>query len=341
MFMDFWQGADRIRRAGVVVAASAITMAGQAAVTTTPTMDPAALAAALHPTGLIIDSVIIKNGVAGQFGTYADFDLPPVTIRSGVVLSSGSVASLGPLAEVSLPDYDPASPPPAVNNQMNPEVAGGTPEFNAYGLSGGNIENFTEAFDVAAMEVNFSLDEPAQVKFDFIFGSVEYPFWTSQFTDAFIVFLDGVRVEDQVTFDANGNAVQVGSSFAGLTITADRNTAFASPHGLIHHLTTTTPRLEDGEHTLTFEVGDVNDHILDSAVFITNLRVGVGTPGTEPSDDCRADYNESGTVSVQDIFDFLADFFEGESDADFNGNGLITVQDIFDFLEAYFSGCPE
>jgi hypothetical protein len=36
-----------------------------------------------------------------------------------------------------------------------------------------------------------------------------------------------------------------------------------------------------------------------------------GLPST-----CRADFNGSGAVSVQDIFDFLADYFAGEFDAD-------------------------
>jgi hypothetical protein len=163
--------------------------------------------------------------------------------------------------------------------------------------------------------------------------------YTSSFTDAFLVFLDGTTPNDQITFDSNGAAVQVGHSFAGLETTADLNTAFSNPHALIHHLTTTTPRLDAGEHALIFEVGDVNDHVLDSAAFITGLRTGTGVIGTEPSDDCHADFNESGQITVQDLFDFLAAYFDNEPDADFNGSGLLTVQDIFDFLAAFFAGC--
>lgn len=54
---------------------------------------------------------------------------------------------------------------------------------------------------------------------------------------------------------------------------------------------------------------------------------------------CRADFNASGDVSVQDIFDFLAAYFGNEPAADFNGASGISVQDIFDFLEAYFTPC--
>ena len=54
---------------------------------------------------------------------------------------------------------------------------------------------------------------------------------------------------------------------------------------------------------------------------------------------CGADYNASGTATVQDIFDFLSAWFAGEANADFTGDSGITVQDIFDFLAAWFAGC--
>ncbi len=54
---------------------------------------------------------------------------------------------------------------------------------------------------------------------------------------------------------------------------------------------------------------------------------------------CRVDINCSGTVSVQDIFDFLSLFFSENAAADFNGTNGLTVQDLFDFLAAYFAGC--
>jgi predicted Zn-dependent peptidase len=44
-------------------------------------------------------------------------------------------------------------------------------------------------------------------------------------------------------------------------------------------------------------------------------------------------------VTVEDIFDFLAAYFNGQPAADFNGVGGVTVQDIFDYLAAYFVGC--
>ncbi|MCC6322013.1 MAG: hypothetical protein IT438_11330 [Phycisphaerales bacterium] len=54
---------------------------------------------------------------------------------------------------------------------------------------------------------------------------------------------------------------------------------------------------------------------------------------------CRADFNMSGQVSVQDIFDYLAAYFAGDPRADINDSGTLSVQDLFDFLAAYFVGC--
>jgi hypothetical protein len=54
---------------------------------------------------------------------------------------------------------------------------------------------------------------------------------------------------------------------------------------------------------------------------------------------CPGDYNKSHGVEVQDIFDFLAQWFAGNAATDFDGNGSIGVADIFAFLNAWFSGC--
>jgi hypothetical protein len=55
---------------------------------------------------------------------------------------------------------------------------------------------------------------------------------------------------------------------------------------------------------------------------------------------CPADFNRSGAVSVQDIFDYLAAYFAADPCADFNRSGPPpTVQDIFDYLAAYFTPC--
>lgn len=62
-----------------------------------------------------------------------------------------------------------------------------------------------------------------------------------------------------------------------------------------------------------------------------------GTNNVSPC--CLSDFNQSGSVTVQDIFDFLSDYFSASTLADINASGTVTVQDIFDFLSLYFAGC--
>lgn len=54
---------------------------------------------------------------------------------------------------------------------------------------------------------------------------------------------------------------------------------------------------------------------------------------------CIADFNASGTITSQDIFDFLAAWFGSNLSADSNLSGTVTVQDVFDFLNVWFTGC--
>ena len=72
--------------------------------------------------------------------------------------------------------------------------------------------------------------------------------------------------------------------------------------------------------------GNVGFDQSDSDITIT----GSGTP-------CLGDWNSSGDVDSQDLFDFLTAFFMGTGD--FNGNGSSDSQDFFDFLGAFFAGC--
>lgn len=250
-------------------AISATMIATAGPVSVIQTTNTSLLAAALGGGGgLTINSVTILNGAASQFGTYTSFNSPPVTIGDGIVMSSGQAA------QVTAAFHSVGGSPSTDTGQP------GTAEFNAYGP--GHITNFSASFDVAALQVNFTLSSASQIGFQFVFGSVEYPVFTSNFTDAFLAFLDGTGTANQIVFDSFGNPVQVGATFASALTTADTNSAFSNPHGLVRLQTFTLSPISAGAHTLRFEVGDVNDHILDSAVFISGLVAGSGPGGTGP-----------------------------------------------------------
>jgi hypothetical protein len=238
-----------------------------APITVTQTTDSATLAAALQGAGLVVNSATVVNGSTSQFGTATAQTTAPVLFGPSVVLSTGNVVDTDNVAQ-------------AINVPSTNVGSGGTAEFNAYGP--GHITNFFSSNDVAALEVTFTLAAPSAIAFDFVFGSIEYPDFTSSFTDAFLAFLDGTAVANQITFDAANQAVQVGATFASALSTGDLDTAFGNRHGLLGPLTTISPILSAGTHTIRFEIGDVNDPILDSGVFINNLRTTTGTPGTTP-----------------------------------------------------------
>jgi probable HAF family extracellular repeat protein len=63
------------------------------------------------------------------------------------------------------------------------------------------------------------------------------------------------------------------------------------------------------------------------------VATGVSLPG------CGADFNGSGSLEVQDVFDYLNAWFAGDIRADFNRVNGLEVQDIFDYLSAWFAGC--
>lgn len=312
---------------GTMAAVLVIAPAGVADISTTQTLDPAALAVALQPIGLTITSITVCNGDAVQIGTFTNFTLPPITSPDGVVMSSGSIAQIGPTADTHAPGYDPASPPWYLSTPVH---AGATPEFTQYGLKTGAIQNFENVNDVACIEVTFELAQASNVKFDFVFGSVEYPFYTSQFTDSFVAFLDTTVPASQVSYDPNGAAIQVGQSFATLVSTGDLNTAFSAPHGMIKKLTTTTAVLTPGQHRLRFEVGDINDEVLDSAVFISKLRAEAGTPGTgeSGSGNCDIDLNADDVVNSADIALLLSAWGSGGGPCDLNGDDVVNSLDL-------------
>jgi hypothetical protein len=240
------------------------------ALTITQTTTSATLATALGGGGgLTITSATVMNGATGQFGTYTGFTSPPVSIGNGVVMSTGLVTQ-------STAAF--ASPGSSPSSDMG---WAGTSEFDAYGP--GHITNFVKSYDAASLQVSFTLAAASQVGFSFIFGSVEYPVYVNSYSDAFLAFLDGTATANQIVFDTSNNAVQVGTTFAGSLTTGDTNTSFTKPHGLLALTTFTTGALTAGAHTLTFEIADVNDHVLDSGVFITNLHAGTGGGGTNPS----------------------------------------------------------
>lgn len=52
---------------------------------------------------------------------------------------------------------------------------------------------------------------------------------------------------------------------------------------------------------------------------------------------CPCDQNNSGALTIQDLFDFLSDYFGNRPAADYNQSGFVSLQDLFDFLGCFFN----
>ena len=59
----------------------------------------------------------------------------------------------------------------------------------------------------------------------------------------------------------------------------------------------------------------------------------------DPTTCGKANFNQLGGRTVEDVFDFLDAWFSNAVTADFNEMNSVTLQDIFDFLANYFAGC--
>jgi hypothetical protein len=87
-----------------------------------------------------------------------------------------------------------------------------------------------------------------------------------------------------------------------------------------------------GRRLTSITFSDPTSAVASTAIYAATVR--------DAAPRCIADFNGSGAVTVQDIFDFLAAYFTANPAADVNGSGSVTVQDIFDYLASYFAGCP-
>ncbi len=73
-----------------------------------------------------------------------------------------------------------------------------------------------------------------------------------------------------------------------------------------------------------------------------NFRALFACLQTTGNDSCssgrRSDCDHDGNISVQDIFTYLGWFFAQDPSADYNGSGTIEANDIFEFLNGWFVG---
>lgn len=63
-----------------------------------------------------------------------------------------------------------------------------------------------------------------------------------------------------------------------------------------------------------------------------------GPPGN-PTTCCKANFNQTGGVSIDDLFLFLNAWFSNDPSADIGGTSGVSIDDLFLFLNLWFTGC--
>jgi hypothetical protein len=155
-------------------------------------------------------------------------------------------------------------------------------------LVGPNVRGVND-FDVTVLKVD--LNAPAGVNcmtVDFRFLSEEYPEYVGgTVNDAFVAELDtsdwttdadaNVAAPHNFAFDPNGNPITVNA--AGVTSMTEANAAGTTYDGATPLLQASTP-VSSGAHSLYLSIFDQGDGILDSAVFVDNVRFSNRPTGT-------------------------------------------------------------
>ena len=157
-----------------------------------------------------------------------------------------------------------------------------------------------------------------------VVGSPTRPTLTSPADQTFITAANGVTLQWQADSTVNSSNVAVFERQAGV----ERQRVFRALNVAGTSVSVPPSVLLPGKE-YSWHVVTVNDLGFGHAapmVFYTRVV-------------CRADFNNSGFLSSQDIFDFLGAWFAGSISADFDLSGGLAVADIFAFLQAWFAGC--
>ncbi len=241
--------------ATIVCTATALFLApsgvgGAAALTVGITDDAAALAAGLSLDGVTIVGTPTLTAPRGAAGLFSAGTGDGLDAASGVLLSTGLASdAVGP------------------NDAADTGDGVGGPGSDLLTTSTGS-----PTFDAATFELDFTLDAGFDgIELSYAFATEEFPEFTGEgLGDALRIFVDGVSVggadtasggffDNSGTIDAEGLVVPAS---APLDIEFD---------GIKSTLTAVALNLDEGPHTLTVVLADVDDEFVDSAVFLSSL----------------------------------------------------------------------
>ncbi len=156
----------------------------------------------------------------------------------------------------------------------------------------GQLNQGTTVNDYTELRLELLVPEEASsLSYDFAFLSTEYPGYVgSAYNDLFVGWIESEAWTGNVSFDAEGNPISLNAAFFDLTdgdgTAAELAGTCMRYHGATRWLTSTTAVNPGETIELVLAVFDLSDSILDSYVFLDNVRwgcEGAVNPGTVPA----------------------------------------------------------
>lgn len=210
-------------------------------------------------------SNVFYSGSAGAIGTFNSTNAN-VGIDEGIIMTTGTISPGG-------------NGPHGPNNQSNAGMDNGAGGYAPLSTLGG-----TNTFNAAILEFDF-VPFSDTVRFEYVFGSEEYPEYVgSQFNDVFAFFITGPGLnpagENMAIIPGTGQAVAINNVNAGqnnqfFVNNGDGNQApFNGSPTFIQYDGFTKPlqavsRVQCGEtYHLIIAIADVGDAIFDSGIFL-------------------------------------------------------------------------
>jgi len=156
----------------------------------------------------------------------------------------------------------------------------------------------TQSYDATTLAFAFNVTDPAatSISFDLVFGSEEYPEWVDAFVDCAVVIVDGVNYA-LFNKDPLAPLSVISPNLAAGYFQDNASGILPIEYDGVSGLLRIVAPLAagSGPHTISIGIADTGDHILDSGLFIANMRAGtdpgsgvVSNPGggTAGNDTC-------------------------------------------------------
>jgi Ca2+-binding RTX toxin-like protein len=177
----------------------------------------------------------------------------------------------------------------------------------------------TSSYDAAVLEFKFTIDPSVatntnSVSFNLVFGSDEFPEWMDSYVDSAAVWVNGTNYALFDHSEYNPLSVVSQNVYAGYfqnNTDAHLNTEY---DGLSNLLRITAP-IHDGVNTIRIAIADTGDHVLDSAIYIADMKAGFSQGSGVTSIDHQGSSLDDSAHGTQ-----MAESFDLSS-----GNDLLTA----------------